>query len=503
MEDTKIIENKELNIWEALIPVIVLVILLAYNIFFKDGAWLGDYSSHYILLIGGVVAAIVGLFNKVSVGTMIHEVWGNIKSVIIPIVILLLVGALAGTWVMSGIVPAMVYYGLQILNPTVFLAASVVICAFISLATGSSWTTSATVGIALIGIGSQMGISPGMAAGAIISGAYFGDKMSPLSDTTNLAPAMAGGELFNHIRYMSLTTVPSILITIVIFIIIGLTTGSSAAPSDNTVINDMLLNKFNISPILFLVPAVVIALVLFKIKPIIALTVGALLGGLFAIIFQPNVIKELTGAATLSGGAYVQAVWDSLLKSTELALPDFVQNNTELSDDAKGNLSKLLSGKGVVGMLWTVYLILCAMVFGGVMDGIGALSRITKSLLSMAKSVFGLFASTVASCLALNITASDQYLAIVIPGKMFKKAYEEKGLAPENLSRTLEDSGTVTSVLIPWNTCGAYQSGVLGVSVSDYFVYAIFNYISPFMTLLFAAFQIKIKQLGSKHLIPQ
>ncbi len=499
MKDTNIVENKELNIWEALIPVIILIALLIYNIFFKDGAWLGDYSNHYILLMGGVVAAVVGLFNKVSFVTMFKEVWENIKSVFIPIVILLLVGALAGTWMMSGVVPAMVYYGLKILNPTIFLAAAVVICAIISLATGSSWTTSATVGIALIGIASQMGISPGMAAGAVISGAYFGDKMSPLSDTTNLAPAMAGGELFSHIRYMSLTTVPSILIAIFVFIIIGLVKGSSDVDTDNTVINEMLLSKFNISPMLFLVPLAVIALVLLKVKPIAALTVGALLGGVFMIIFQPNIIKEIADVKTLNGGAYFQAVWEALIKSPELALPDAVQNNAELGDKVKGNLKKLLSGKGVTGMLWTVYLVICAMIFGGLMDAIGALSRITKSLLSMAKSVFGLFASTVASCLALNITASDQYLAIVIPGKMFKQAYEDKGLAPENLSRTLEDSGTVTSVLVPWNTCGAYQAGVLGVSVADYFIYAIFNYVSPFMTLLFAAFHIKIKQLTSKE----
>ncbi len=495
MMDQNIQENKELSLLEALIPVFFLIVLLAYNIVWQDGGWLGDYSNHYILLMAGGVAAVVGLFNKVSLTTMVQEVWENLKSVITPLMILLLVGALAGTWMMSGIVPAMVYYGMQILNPTIFLAASVLICTIISLATGSSWTTTATVGIALIGIAGAMGVSPGMAAGAIISGAYFGDKMSPLSDTTNLAPAMAGGELFSHIRYMAWTTVPSIIITLLIFIVIGFTAESSGQLSENTVINDMLLDKFNISPWLFAVPVIVVAIIMMKVKPLVALSIGALLGALFTIIFQPQVIKELTGVSELGIGEYVSATISSLFTGTQLSLPDFVASS-DLPEKLKEKLPDLLAGKGMSGMLWTIYLIIAAMIFGGVMDGIGALARITRSLLSMAKTTFGLFASTVASCLALNITASDQYLALVVPGKMFKKAYEDQGLAPENLSRTLEDSGTVTSVLIPWNTCGAYQSGVLGVGVGEYFVFAIFNWLSPIMTLIFAAFSIKIKQLA-------
>ena len=492
--DQNIQENRELNLLEALIPVVILIGLLAYNIVWKDGGWLGDYSNHYILLMAGGIAAVVGLFNKVSLQTMVSEVWENLKSVFTPLLILLLVGALAGTWMMGGIVPAMVYYGMQILNPTIFLAASVVICTIISLATGSSWTTTATVGIALIGIAGAMGVSLGMAAGAIISGAYFGDKMSPLSDTTNLAPAMAGGELFSHIRYMALTTVPTILITLIIFMIIGLTADNTGQLNENTVINDMLLDKFNITPWLFIVPAIVVAIIMMKTKPVIALSIGALLGAACTIIFQPEVIKELTGASSLGMSEYFSATVSSLFTGTQLSLPDFV-GSSDLPEKLKEKLPDLLAGKGMAGMLWTIYLIIAAMIFGGVMDGIGALARITKSLLSMAKSTFGLFASTAASCLALNITASDQYLALVVPGRMFKKAYEDRGLAPENLSRTLEDSGTVTSVLIPWNTCGAYQSGVLGVGVAEYFVFAIFNWLSPITTLVFAALGIKIKQL--------
>lgn len=473
-----IVKNKELNIYEALIPVVILMGLLAYNIFFVDGQeWLGGYTNQLILLMGGFVAMIGGLMNKVPLKLMVKEVWENIKSIIVPIIILLLVGALAGTWLVSGVIPAMVYYGLQVLSPEIFLPASVVIAAVISIATGSSWTTSATVGIALVGIGTALGIHPGMIAGAVISGAYFGDKMSPLSDTTNLAPAMAGTDLFTHIRYMTITTVPTILITLIVFAVISMnidTTGSADISNLLNTIN----NTFNISPWLFLVPAAVIALILLKTKPLIALGTGVVLAGIFSFIFQPDILNNLSESK-------FGAIINSILTDTSIET-----DNEKLND--------LFSAGGMNGMLWTIYLILCAMVFGGIMDAIGALARITQALLSVATTIFGLFFSTVVSCLGLNAIASDQYLALVIPGKMFKKAYEDRGLAPENLSRTLEDSGTVTSVLIPWNTCGAYQSGVLGVPVVDYFFYAIFNWLSPFMTLIFAAFSIKIKQLVKK-----
>lgn len=473
--DQNIVTNKELNFFEALIPVVILMGLLAYNIFFVESQeWFGAYTNQIILLIGGGVAALVGFFNKVTIFTMLAEVWENLKSVFIPIMILFLVGALAGTWLVSGVIPAMVYYGLQVLSPEIFLPASVIIAAVISIATGSSWTTSATVGIALVGIGTALGISPGMIAGAVISGAYFGDKMSPLSDTTNLAPAMAGTDLFTHIKYMAITTVPTIIVTLIVFGIIS----ANIEPTGDADISNLLASidkTFNINPWLFLVPIAVIILILLKTKPLIALASGVILAAIFAFIFQSEVLASLSD-------------------SNFSAITTSILTDTSITTDNEA-LNELFSAGGMNGMLWTIFLIVCAMVFGGIMDGIGALSRITNALLSIASSIFGLFASTVISCLGLNAIASDQYLAIVIPGKMFKKAYEDKGLAPENLSRTLEDSGTVTSVLIPWNTCGAYQSGVLGVDVSQYFFYAIFNWLSPFTTLLFAAFRIKIKML--------
>ena len=484
IEDQKIIKNKELNIWEALLPVFALVGMLFYNVFYVYGDDALSGSNQFILIMGAAVAALVGFKNKVSYKQMIDEVSENLKSTSGAILILLMVGALAGTWLISGIIPSMIYYGLQILNPTIFLAASVVICAIISVATGSSWTTSATVGIALVGIGNTLGISAGMTAGAVLSGAYFGDKMSPLSDTTNLAPTMAGGDLFTHIKYMSLTTVPTILITLLVFIIIGFSIETTGTPdiSDKLAAID---GAFNISPWLFIVPVAVIVLIIKKTEPLIALLAGTLLAGVVAVIAQPHIVMNVAGAESLTFNSAYKGVMNAITVDTSVET-----TSKELND--------LFSAGGMNGMLGTIWLIICAMVFGGVMDAIGALARISKALLSLASSVFGLFASTVASCLALNITASDQYLAIVIPGKMFKKAYEDKGLAPENLSRTLEDSGTVTSVLIPWNTCGAYQSGVLGVSVSEYFFFAIFNWLSPIMTLIFAAFNIKIKQLVKK-----
>ena len=482
-QDSPIVENKRLNIWEALIPVMALVGMLAYNVFvFGDDSLSG--SNQFILLLGAAVAAMVGLRNKVTFSQMLDEVAENVKSTTGALLILLMVGALAGTWLISGIIPSMIYYGLQILNPTIFLAACVIICAIISIATGSSWTTSATIGIALIGIAGVLDISLGMTAGAVISGAYFGDKMSPLSDTTNLAPAMAGGELFSHIKYMTLTTVPTLVVTLIVFIILGFTQDTSKIVDTSIILNDI-ESAFNVTGWLFIVPAVVIFLIVKKTSPLIALLIGTLLGGVFAIIFQPQVVMQITEAASLTFESAYKGVVNAITVETSVA----TENE---------NLVKLFKAKGMAGMLGTIWLIICAMVFGGVMDAIGALSRISQALLSMATTTFGLFASTVASCLALNVTASDQYLAIVVPGKMFKKAYEDKGLAPENLSRTLEDSGTVTSVLVPWNTCGAYQSGVLGVPVVDYFFFAVFNWLSPFMTLIFAAFRIKIKQLAAK-----
>ena len=418
-------------------------------------------------------------FNTQIITIKIKKIFSSIKSISTPIVILLLVGALAGTWKVSGIIPAMVYYGLNLVDPAIFLPLTLIVSTLVSLTTGSSYTTSATVGIALVAVGIAFNIPAGMTAGAVISGAYFGDKMSPLSDTTNLAPAMAGTDLYSHIRYMTYTTIPTYVLTLIVFIILSysLDISSAGEMSDINSLSNTILNDFYISPILFVVPAIVILLAFLKVKPVIALSVGIFSAIIFSIIFQNNILSSID-TSTLS----------SLAKSvfTDTSIP------TE-----NLRIQRLYDSGGMKGMLWTIYLTISAMIFGGSMDGIGALKKITNFLLSKAKTTFGLFASTAVSCLGINVVASDQYLAIVIPGKMFKDAFEEKNLSPVNLSRTLEDTGTVTSALIPWNTCGAYHYGVLGVSVTDYFVYAIFNWLSPITTLIYAALMIKIKMISN------
>ncbi|MBS3994132.1 MAG: Na+/H+ antiporter NhaC [Bacteroidetes bacterium] len=476
----------KISLLEALIPIVFLIVLLWFNVqeVYGDGAL--DGANQFVLLLSGAVAAIVGFKNKVSFDRMMTAVAKNLKSTSTALLILLFVGALAGTWLISGIIPAMIYYGMQLLNPTIFLVASVVIACIISVATGSSWTTSATVGIALIGIGKAIGLSEGMVAGAVISGAYFGDKMSPLSDTTNLAPAMAGTDLFTHIKYMAYTTVPSITITIIIFLFLGFTQTTSGV-TDTSVLLNAIDSSFNISLWLFAVPVLVILMIVKKTQPLIALLIGTLLGGVFALIFQPAIVLSVSGEESLNLVSAYKGVMNAITVDASVETGNVL-------------LNELFTSGGMKGMLGTIWLIMCAMVFGGVMEAIGALKALSDALLKMASGIFGLFASTVGACIGFNITASDQYLAIVVPGKMFAKAYEEKGLAPENLSRTLEDSGTVTSVLIPWNTCGAYQSKVLlgEVGMTSYIPYAFFNIISPIMTLLFAAFNIKIRMLKDK-----
>ena len=475
-------KKPQLSLSVALLPLIILVVLLTYNVtIFGDDALSG--SNQFILLLGGGVAGLLGHRNKVTYGEMLQKVGENLQSVTGPILILLLVGALTGTWLLSGIIPAMIDFGLQIANPRFFLPACVLISALVSLATGSSWSTSATIGIALIGIGKALDLPVGMVAGAVISGAYFGDKLSPLSDTTNLAPAMAGSELFAHIRYMLYTTLPCIVITLLLFIVLGWSF-SSSGEVNTSFLSESIREKFNITPWLFLVPLIVIIMIIKKTPSLLALFVGTLLGGLFALIFQPQLLMDLSGSSVLNFKTIYISIFNAITVDTQ------IETNDPL-------LNELFSSGGMQGMLGTVWLIICAMVFGGVMDAIGALQAISNAFLKWAQTNFQLIAGTAATSLTVNLTASDQYLAIVVPGKMFAQAYRDRKLAPENLSRTLEDAGTVTSVLVPWNTCGAYQSGVLGVGVAEYFFYAFFNWLSPLMTLSYAYFKIKIKNLNT------
>ena len=485
MEDTS---KKIIPLQIAILPLIFLVTLLSFNlyanVFIYDADPLAG-SSQFILILSGAFAAMIGNLYNVSYKDVVNSISNSIKSVTPALIILLWVGALAGTWMISGIIPSMVYYGLKILDPNIFLPACIIICSIISVATGSSWTTSATVGIALVGIGKALEIPAGMVGGAVIAGAYFGDKLSPLSDTTNLAAAVSKVDLFKHIKYLTYTTIPSISITLIVFIILGINQSSSGV-TDNSFLINTIENTFNISLILFIVPIIVLIMIVKKTPPIKALTIGTLLGALFAILFQPQIINELSDSSNSSIIASYKVLIDTITSDVSITTESEI-------------LNELFSTGGMIGMLNTIFLVMATMIFGGSMDAIGAIKSISKALLNLADNIFKLFASTVASCLALNLTASDQYLSIVVSGKMFEKAFEDKGLAPENLSRTLEDSATVTSALIPWNSCGAYHSSVLGVSVGEYFIYAIFNWISPFMTLIYAALRIKIRTLGIKN----
>jgi len=471
-------EKKHPSVFVALIPLIVLIIILATNVrIFGDDAL--SFSNQIALLLAAGVAGIVGLIHGTNLSDQLDGVIDNIKQAVPAIIVLLLIGSLSGSWLFGGIVPAMIYYGLEILNPDYFLVTACIISAIVSLATGSSWGTIATVGIALLGIGKTMDIHEGLIAGSIISGAYFGDKMSPLSDTTNLAPAVAGTDLFSHIKYMTITTVPSIVITLIIFLVIGLSFDNTIDPTSANTFSSMLEAQFNLSPILFIVPATVIILIVKKVPAIPSLAIGSILGIISGFVFQTDLMEAL----------FAQGLFNSkyALAMTSLGTDFSIPSNDPI-------LSDLLSTGGMSGMLGTIWLIVCAMIFGGIMEKSGCLNAISTALLRFASGRTGLVGTTAATSIFMNFTASDQYLAIVVPGRMYKDAYEKLDLHPVNLSRTLEDAGTVTSVLIPWNTCGAAQAGVLGVATAVYWPFCFFCLLSPITTVAIAAFNVRIKK---------
>ena len=481
-DKSSINQNKNISLFDSLTPIVLLVLLLYINVNIYGDSSI-DGSNQFILLIGAALAYLVGFKNNVSADLIFENVSKNIKSISSPIIILLLVGALSGTWLISGIIPSMIYYGFNIINASFFLPSCVIISAIVALATGSSWSTSATIGIALIGIGKALGFDIGIVAGAVISGAYFGDKMSPLSDTTNLAAAVSGSDLFEHIKYMTITTVPTICVALIFFVIYNLINLPQENLSNVDYI-ESINDYFYISPLLFIVPLIVIFMIYKKVNPIVSLFVGTILAALFSLIFQSELISNIILQSSSSDLTSYNVIMDSIIAKTT------IQTNSVFLDE-------LLTSGGMSGMLNTIWLVICAMIFGGVMEAIGALRSISLALLSIAKSTINLFASTILSCITVNITASDQYLSIVIPGKMFSNSYNDRKLSSLNLSRTIEDSGTVTSVLIPWNTCGAYQASVLNVNVQDYFVYAIFNWLSPITTLIVASLNYKIKRIAN------
>ncbi|RUT73228.1 Na+/H+ antiporter NhaC [Ancylomarina longa] len=473
-------QNKSITLGESLLPIILLISLLSINaIVFGDQAIEG--ANQFALLLAAALGGVIALRHGKNWEDLQNGFVKSISSAMPSMLILLLIGSLAGTWMISGVVPAMIYYGLEYLNPTLFLMLSVIICAVISLVTGSSWSTIATIGVALLGVGNAMEINKALVAGAIISGAYFGDKVSPLSDTTNLAPAMAGVDLFVHIRYMMYTTIPSLIITLLLFLGIGFFKHGEIHPEGIRSVQLAIKESFHISPWLFLVPALLFFIISKKVPALPAIFAGTLIGGVFAIIFQPQIIHQLSGSES-----YLQASYQTVMKSifTDISIPV-----------ANDNIKDLLSTGGMAGMLNTIWLILTAMVFSGILEAAGILEKITETMLIAVHSTGSLVSTTVASCGFLNLTASDQYISIVVTGRMFSKSYQEQNLKPEVLSRTLEDAGTVTSVLVPWNTCGAAQAGALGVATVAFAPYCFFNIISPIMSITIAYLDIKIRKL--------
>lgn len=459
-------EKRNATLGEAIICILFLVCTLFISLTKLN------LSAHIPLVLGSIFASSIAIIRLGFTWKELEEgILDTINNTMQAILILLIVGMLIGTWIISGIVPSMIYWGLNILSPGIFLVATTVICSIVSISTGSSWTTAGTIGIALLGIGSALGIPKEVIAGAIISGAYFGDKMSPLSDTTNLAPAMAGSNLFDHIRHMLYSTVPAMLISLVIYAFLGMKyAGHAIDTSQISQIQNALASSYNtLSPLLLLVPVIVIVLVILKVPAIPGLIIGTILGGLVAIFFQ---------------GASLQNV-------LEVAQVGYTSHSGMLFVD------ELLTRGGLNSMLDTVSLMLCALTLGGILEKTGMLEALARFILRFAKGTFGLVAATIFTCIGTNIAVADQYLAIVIPGSMYKEAFKKQGLDPKNLSRTLEDSATITSPLIPWNTCGAYMSATLAVNSFAFLPFAFFNIICPIVSLTLAATGIGIAKLDN------
>lgn len=466
---------------DALIPILVMMVLLTSAVlYFGDNSSWGP--NQIALLISTGVALVIGFKNGHDWTSMEKAIVNGISISLGAILILFAVGSLIGTWLLAGTVPTMIYFGLNLLDPQWFYPAACIICGLVSMSIGSSWTTAATIGVALIAVAKGLDLSPAITAGAVISGAYFGDKISPLSETTNLAPAVAGSELFNHIRYMLWTTIPSIATAIVLFVILGLTEDISDTTNNVTQLNALLDDNFDIS-ILNLLPLVcLLALAYKRVPAFLAVSIGAILGAVWAMIFQQDFIMKLAGEGVDTLTANVTVVWTAFFDGVSV-------------QTGNANLDSLLSRGGMSSMLNTVWLIVCALTFGAVLEHLGLLRKLMSVILAKVESVGGLILSTVSTCIGTNLVTADQYMAIVMPGRMFKEEYNNKELDPVVLSRTLEDSGTLTSPLIPWNTCGAYMYGVLAVNPLEYVFYCFFNLINPILAVIYGYIGFKIKKL--------
>ncbi|MCB1553654.1 MAG: Na+/H+ antiporter NhaC [Xanthomonadales bacterium] len=468
---------------QALLPILFLMGLLATSVALFGGD--SSYGPNQIaLLLAACLAGIVGLRNGLS--------WSQIEDAFVQgvtmstqaILILLAVGSLIGTWMLSGAVPTLIYYGLKLMDPSWFYVATCLVCAVVALAIGSSWTVAGTLGVALIAVAQGLNVSPAITAGAVISGAYFGDKMSPLSDTTNLAPAAAGSELFAHVRHMTWTTIPSLAIAMIGFAVLGvMETGAAAAQPELGSLPQALAHQFALGPHLLL-PLLVVMVLAFKRFPAFpTILIGALLGGIFAAIFQPDLVVARANNAELSRGmALLAGVWASL-------------SDGYAGESGNPAVDELLNRGGMSSMLNTVWLAICAMAFGAVMERTGLLERLIRGVLGVARSTGSLIAATLGTAFGANVVAADQYMAIVLTGRVYRPEYERRGLHPLNLSRALEDAGTLTSPLVPWNTCGAYMAATLGVATLDYLPYVFFNLANPIVAAIMAYAGFKILHL--------
>lgn len=466
------------SVIQALTPVVVMVGLLAFSVYL-----FGEDSSYgpnqIALCIGATIAGLIGWYNGISWDALETSMIHGISIALRAMLILFTVGLLIGSWIMAGTVPTMIYYSLLVLDPSIFYAASCAICAVIALSIGSSWTVAGTIGVALIGAAAGLGLPLEITAGAIISGAYFGDKMSPLSDTTNLAPAVVGTDLFTHIQHMLWTTVPSILIALLIYLVMGFNIDSSAGTTELQTTLDMLQANFVINPGMLLPVVVLLVMAHKKLPPLPTILSGALVGILFAFAFQQPAIKQMAADTQNGTLASVKGMWQTLFDG-------YLINSGDTAID------DLLSRGGMSSMLNTVWLIFCAMIFGALMDRTGLIQVLVRYAMSTVRGTGSLIVTTLLTCIGANIIASDQYIAIVLPGRMYKVEFQRRGLDVKNLSRTLEDGGTITSPLVPWNTCGAFMSGTLGVATLAYLPYCFFNLINPVMSALFGFMNIRI-----------
>ena len=473
--------RRDPSLLQALTPLLFLVVALACAVYlYADDASFGANQVGLILATG--VAALVGLRNHIPWEEIQDSLVHGVSVAVVPIFILLSVGALIGTWILSGTVPMLIVYGMQLMHPAYFYPATCIVCAIVALSIGSSWTVAGTLGVALIGVAQGMDMSLPITAGAIISGAYFGDKMSPISDTTIIAPAAAGAELFAHIRHLTWTTFPSMAIALVLFTVIGLSQGSGGSAEFGGLAGQ-LATHYTLGWYLLIPMVVVFALAVLRFPAYPTIMIGALLGGVFAVVFQPELVVELAGNPELSRPmALLSGAWMALFEGYQS------QTGNAVVDD-------LLTRGGMVSMLNTVWLIICALGFGAVMERTGLLERMVRSLLARVKSTGSLLASTITTALGANIVAADQYMAVVLPGRLYRPEFKRRGLDPVNLSRALEDGATITSPLVPWNTCGAYMAATLGVATWDYLPYAFFNLVGPVVALIMAYTGFKVLRL--------